>query len=216
MWQSHTQYEHIPPWNCRTCPGAQFGDTGISFGSVYSASSARPESVKRSALVSRGASASVVCGARMVQSRYRSIPLTPTPSHVRGATVPPHRVAVPALAVSTEHLTLHALPCCCCGQARRVERPRTLDAAGERAVARRVVHSGVCVRREHHHHQGGALTTHTSDPLPPVFEVCEVATTVPFNAIQHFTVPLGLVHAPCHCDGCSPCSNMCMGHRGLI
>jgi hypothetical protein len=36
MWQSHTQYEHIPAWNCRGCPDAAFGDTGISFGHAVS------------------------------------------------------------------------------------------------------------------------------------------------------------------------------------
>ena len=36
MWQSHTQYEHVPSWNCRGCPGAVYGDTGISFGHAVS------------------------------------------------------------------------------------------------------------------------------------------------------------------------------------
>ena len=30
MWQSHTQYQHVPAWNKK--PGGQFGDVGISFG----------------------------------------------------------------------------------------------------------------------------------------------------------------------------------------
>ena len=34
MWQSHTQYIHVPAWN--TLPAGQFGDTGISFGHAVS------------------------------------------------------------------------------------------------------------------------------------------------------------------------------------
>eukprot|EP00040_Diaphanoeca_grandis_P013401 m.67746 g.67746 ORF g.67746 m.67746 type:complete len:651 (-) comp23864_c0_seq1:41-1993(-) len=34
MWQSHTQYQHIPPWN--KAPSGQFGDVGISFGHAVS------------------------------------------------------------------------------------------------------------------------------------------------------------------------------------
>ena len=34
MWQSHTQYIHIPKWN--KMPSGQFGDTGISFGHATS------------------------------------------------------------------------------------------------------------------------------------------------------------------------------------
>eukprot|EP00930_Biecheleria_cincta_P043724 TRINITY_DN30002_c0_g1_i1.p1 TRINITY_DN30002_c0_g1~~TRINITY_DN30002_c0_g1_i1.p1 ORF type:complete len:610 (+),score=56.67 TRINITY_DN30002_c0_g1_i1:174-2003(+) len=34
MWQSHTQYVHIPPWN--TGPSGQAGDVGISFGHAVS------------------------------------------------------------------------------------------------------------------------------------------------------------------------------------
>eukprot|EP00035_Acanthoeca_spectabilis_P039213 m.60126 g.60126 ORF g.60126 m.60126 type:complete len:195 (+) comp9493_c0_seq4:585-1169(+) len=34
MWQSHTQYQHVPSWN--KAPGGQFGDTGISFGHAVS------------------------------------------------------------------------------------------------------------------------------------------------------------------------------------
>ena len=34
MWQSHTQYQHVPKWN--RAPGGQFGDTGISFGHAVS------------------------------------------------------------------------------------------------------------------------------------------------------------------------------------
>ena len=34
MWQSHTQYQHVPRWN--KAPGGQFGDTGISFGHAVS------------------------------------------------------------------------------------------------------------------------------------------------------------------------------------
>jgi hypothetical protein len=34
MWQSHTQYIHVPAWN--KMPSGQFGDTGISFGHAVS------------------------------------------------------------------------------------------------------------------------------------------------------------------------------------
>jgi hypothetical protein len=34
MWQSHTQYSHVPGWN--KMPAEQFGDTGISFGHAVS------------------------------------------------------------------------------------------------------------------------------------------------------------------------------------
>ena len=34
MWQSHTQYIHVPKWN--KLPSGQFGDTGISFGHATS------------------------------------------------------------------------------------------------------------------------------------------------------------------------------------
>ena len=34
MWQSHTQYQHVPKWN--KAPAGQFGDTGISFGHAVS------------------------------------------------------------------------------------------------------------------------------------------------------------------------------------
>ena len=34
MWQSHTQYIHVPSWN--KMPAGQFGDTGISFGHAVS------------------------------------------------------------------------------------------------------------------------------------------------------------------------------------
>jgi hypothetical protein len=34
MWQSHTQYIHVPAWN--KMPAGQFGDTGISFGHAVS------------------------------------------------------------------------------------------------------------------------------------------------------------------------------------
>jgi hypothetical protein len=34
MWQSHTQYQHVPKWNKK--PAGQFGDTGISFGHAVS------------------------------------------------------------------------------------------------------------------------------------------------------------------------------------
>jgi len=37
-WQSHTQYEHIPPWN--KAPSGQYGDTGISFGHAVSSDGA--------------------------------------------------------------------------------------------------------------------------------------------------------------------------------
>eukprot|EP01048_Picozoa_sp_COSAG05_P015426 COSAG05_NODE_1862_length_3942_cov_5.107468_2_plen_295_part_00 len=39
MWQSHTQYQHVPHWN--RAPGGQFGDTGISFGHAVSTDLAR-------------------------------------------------------------------------------------------------------------------------------------------------------------------------------
>eukprot|EP01047_Picozoa_sp_COSAG01_P081742 COSAG01_NODE_16422_length_1237_cov_1.464851_1_plen_323_part_10 len=39
MWQSHTQYQHVPPWN--RSPGGQWGDTGISFGHAVSTDLAR-------------------------------------------------------------------------------------------------------------------------------------------------------------------------------